>query len=109
MARESAEVRLEFFLQHADYAVMTKTDDSIKLNWEHGDAILDMSIDELNLSVRSWNCLKRAGIDTVGTLIDHTSDELASSRNLGRRSFEEIVTKLDDLGLKLNEYTYVAK
>ena len=60
-----------------------------------------MSIDELELSVRSYNCLKRAGINTVEELCNKTPDEMMKVRNLGRKSLEEVLAKLKDLGLKL--------
>ena len=63
--------------------------------------VLDMNIDELELSVRSYNCLKRAGINTVQELCDKTSDEMMKVRNLGRKSLEEVLAKLSDLGLSL--------
>ncbi len=61
-----------------------------------------MSIDELELSVRSYNCLKRAGINTVGELCSKTPEEMMKVRNLGRKSLEEVLEKLKELGLKLN-------
>ena len=64
---------------------------------------LDMNIDELELSVRSYNCLKRAGINTVAELINKTPDEMMKVRNLGRKSLEEVLAKLKELGLQLNE------
>lgn len=64
--------------------------------------IMDMSIDELELSVRSYNCLKRAGINTVEELTNKTSDEMMKVRNLGRKSLEEVLAKLKDLGLELS-------
>lgn len=63
---------------------------------------LVMSIDELELSVRSYNCLKRAGINTVEELTNKTPDEMMKVRNLGKKSLEEVLAKLDELGLKLN-------
>ena len=65
------------------------------------DKILEMTIEELDLSVRSYNCLKRAGINTVEDLISKTEEEMMKVRNLGRKSLEEVVSKLDALGLKL--------
>ncbi|MBR2187156.1 MAG: DNA-directed RNA polymerase subunit alpha, partial [Lachnospiraceae bacterium] len=65
--------------------------------------VLEMNIDELELSVRSYNCLKRAGINTVAELINKTPDDMMKVRNLGRKSLEEVLAKLDELGLKLNE------
>lgn len=58
----------------------------------------DMSIDELELSVRSYNCLKRAGINTVGELCNKTTDDMMKVRNLGRKSLEEVQIKLKELG-----------
>ena len=63
---------------------------------------LEMTIDELELSVRSYNCLKRAGINTVEELCSKTNDEMMKVRNLGRKSLEEVQEKLKELGLKLN-------
>ena len=63
---------------------------------------VDMSIDELELSVRSYNCLKRAGINTVAELINRTPDDMMKVRNLGRKSLEEVLAKLKDLGLELH-------
>ena len=64
--------------------------------------VLDMSIDELELSVRSYNCLKRAGINTVEELTNKTSGDMMKVRNLGRKSLEEVLAKLKELGLSLN-------
>lgn len=64
---------------------------------------LEMSIEELELSVRSFNCLKRAGINTVEELIDKTPDDMMKVRNLGRKSLEEVLGKLKELGLSLNQ------
>ncbi|MCR5477473.1 MAG: DNA-directed RNA polymerase subunit alpha [Lachnospiraceae bacterium] len=61
-----------------------------------------MSIEELELSVRSFNCLKRAGINTVGELCNRTPDDMMKVRNLGRKSLEEVLAKLNELGLSLN-------
>ena len=66
------------------------------------DKILDMNIDELELSVRSYNCLKRAGINTVQELINRTPDDMMKVRYLGRKSLEEDLAILKELGLKLN-------
>lgn len=66
------------------------------------EKVLEMNIDELELSVRSYNCLKRANINTVGELIDKTPDEMMRVRNLGRKSLEEVLAKLKELGLELN-------
>ena len=63
--------------------------------------VMDMNIDELELSVRSYNCLKRAGINTVEELCNKTADDMMKVRNLGRKSLEEVLGKLNELGLQL--------
>ena len=68
---------------------------------EQKDKLLDMTIEELDLSVRSFNCLKRANINTVEDLISKTQDEMIKVRNLGRKSLEEVEHKLAQLGLSL--------
>lgn len=66
------------------------------------EKVLEMNIDELELSVRAYNCLKRAGINTVEELIGRTPEDMMKVRNLGRKSLEEVLAKLKELGLKLN-------
>ena len=66
------------------------------------EKVLEMNIDELELSVRSYNCLKRAGINTVQELINKTPEDMMKVRNLGRKSLEEVLAKLKELGLQLN-------
>ncbi len=70
---------------------------------EEKDKIMDTTVEELELSVRSSNCLKRAGINTVGELVDKTEDDLMKVRNLGKKSLQEIRDKLNELELKLKE------
>ncbi|MBQ9926258.1 MAG: DNA-directed RNA polymerase subunit alpha [Clostridia bacterium] len=65
------------------------------------DKVLEMTIEELDLSVRSFNCLKRAGINTVADLVNTTEEDMMKVRNLGRKSYEEVVNKLADMGLNL--------
>ena len=65
------------------------------------EKVLEMSIDELDLSVRSYNCLKRAGINTVEELTNKTPDDMMKVRNLGRKSLDEVYAKLKELGLSL--------
>lgn len=64
---------------------------------------LGMTIEELDLSVRSFNCLKRAGIDTVGDLTQRTEEDMIKVRNLGKKSLEEVIQKLDSMGLALKK------
>ena len=66
------------------------------------EKILVTSIDELELSVRSYNCLKRAGINTVQELVNRTPEDMMKVRNLGRKSLDEVLAKLKELGLSLN-------
>lgn len=67
------------------------------------EKVLEMNIDELELSVRSYNCLKRAGINTVQELINKTPEDMMKVRNLGRKSLDEVLAKLKELGLALNQ------
>ncbi len=76
--------------------VMVEKEDNEK------EKVLEMNIDELELSVRSYNCLKRAGINTVEELCNRTSEDMMKVRNLGRKSLEEVLSKLKELGLQLN-------
>ena len=66
------------------------------------EKVLEMTIEELDLSVRSYNCLKRAGINTVEDLANKTEDDMMKVRNLGRKSLEEVLNKLAELGLSLS-------
>ena len=66
------------------------------------EKVLEMNIDELELSVRSFNCLKRAGINTVEELTNKTPEDMMKVRNLGRKSLEEVLNKLKELNLSLN-------
>ena len=74
----------------------------VEKEYDQKEKVLEMSIDELELSVRSYNCLKRAGINTVEELCNKTPDEMMKVRNLGRKSLEEVLEKLKELGLSLN-------
>ncbi len=77
--------------------IMVVKDDSAK------EKVLEMTIEELDLSVRSFNCLKRAGINNVEDLISKTEDDMMKVRNLGRKSLEEVIAKLASLGLSLRD------
>ena len=65
------------------------------------DKVLEMTIEELDFSVRSFNCLKRAGINTVEDLINTSEEDMMKVRNLGRKSLEEVIGKLEAMGLSL--------
>ena len=76
--------------------IMDKKEDSGK------DKLLEMTIEELDLSVRAFNCLKRAGVNTVADLISKSPDEMMKVRNLGKKSLEEVIEKLQSLGFDLS-------
>jgi len=80
-----------------DTEIMIEKEDDKK------EKVLEMTIEELELSVRSYNCLKRAGINTVQELCSKTEEEMMKVRNLGRKSLEEVQEKLEDLGLSLRK------
>ncbi|MCQ2513867.1 MAG: DNA-directed RNA polymerase subunit alpha [Ruminococcus sp.] len=92
---------LNLFVNLSDKAssaeVMVEKDDKGK------EKILEMTIEDLDLSVRSFNCLKRAGINTVEDLINKTEEDMMKVRNLGRKSLEEVVQKLNSLGFGLQK------
>lgn len=70
---------------------------------EQKDKIMEMTIEELDLSVRSYNCLKRAGINTVEELVQRNEEDMMKVRNLGKKSLEEVINKLAELGLSLRK------
>lgn len=90
---------LNLFIDLSDNAknveIMVEKEDNKK------EKVLEMTIEELDLSVRSYNCLKRAGINTVEDLTNKTEDDMMKVRNLGRKSLEEVLQKLNVLGLAL--------
>ena len=90
---------LNLFVDLSDDAkkteIMVEREETIK------EKVLEMTIEELDMSVRSFNCLKRAGIDTVEDLINRTEDDMMKVRNLGKKSLEEVILKLQSLGLEL--------
>lgn len=92
---------LNLFLNLSDKAssaeVMVEKDDKGK------EKILEMTIEDLDLSVRSFNCLKRAGINTVEDLINKSEEDMMKVRNLGRKSLEEVIQKLNSLGFSLQK------
>ena len=90
---------LNLFVNLTDEAkkaeIMVEREETIK------EKVLEMTIEELYMSVRSFNCLKRAGIDTVEDLINRTEEDMIKVRNLGKKSLEEVIQKLHSLGLDL--------
>ena len=98
MAAQVLSDHLKMFIDLSDTPVQPVLADT-KQETDGGQ--LDMTIDELELSVRSYNCLKRAGINTVGELCSKAPDDMMKVRNLGRKSLEEVLAKLKDMGLSL--------
>ena len=100
LAAKVLSAHLSLFIDLSENAktaeVMVEHDDDEK------EKVLEMNIDELELSVRSYNCLKRAGINTVEELCNRTPEDMMKVRNLGRKSLEEVLAKLKELGLELN-------
>ena len=92
---------LNLFVDLSDAAtnsdIMVERDDNAK------EKVLEMTIEELDLSVRSFNCLKRASINTVEELIMKSEEDMMKVRNLGRKSLEEVINKLDSLGFGLRK------
>ncbi len=90
---------LNLFVNLSDEAknteIMIESKETVK------EKVLEMTIEELDMSVRSFNCLKRAGIDTVEDLINKTDEDMIKVRNLGKKSLEEVIQKLHSLGLDL--------
>jgi DNA-directed RNA polymerase subunit alpha len=76
--------------------IMEKKEDSGK------EKALEMTIEELDLSVRAFNCLKRAGVNTVQDLVYKSPEEMMKVRNLGKKSLEEVIAKLNSLGFNLS-------
>ena len=92
---------LNLFVDLSDEAknaeIMVEREETIK------EKVLEMTIEELDMSVRSFNCLKRAGIDTVEDLTNRTEEDMIKVRNLGKKSLEEVILKLHSLGLELKK------
>jgi len=97
-----AKILCDHFMLFTDLSVSVGTRTTVveKMETRH-DKVLDMTIEELDLSVRSFNCLKRANINTVEDLVSKTQEEMIKVRNLGRKSLEEVEHKLTMMGLSL--------
>lgn len=99
----AAKVLSEHLSLFIDLSENAKTAEVMIEKEENGkEKALEMNIDELELSVRSYNCLKRAGINTVEELINRTPEDMMKVRNLGKKSLDEVLAKLKELGLQLN-------
>ena len=97
-----AKILCDHFTLFTDLSeVMGKSSTVVETTEKTQDKVLELTIEELDLSVRSFNCLKRANINTVADLISKTEDEMMKVRNLGRKSLEEVINKLAMMGLTL--------
>lgn len=97
-----AKILCDHFTLFTDLSeVMGKSSTVVETTEKTQDKVLELTIEELDLSVRSFNCLKRANINTVADLISKTEDEMMKVRNLGRKSLEEVINKLAMMGLHL--------
>jgi DNA-directed RNA polymerase subunit alpha len=107
-AEEAISLGAKILSKHLSLFInLTEKVDEVEIASEESEnkkeKILEMTIEELDLSVRSYNCLKRAGINTVEELIRKSDEEMMKVRNLGKKSLEEVQNKLEDLGLNLRK------
>ena len=107
-AQEAVSVAAKVLTEHLNLFVALSDKGSIAevmviSDNKENEKILETTIEELDLSVRSFNCLKRAGINTVQDLINRTEDEMMKVRNLGRKSLEEVINKVISLGLSFRK------
>ncbi len=107
-AQEAVSLGAKILTDHLDLFVdlseeARETETMIVKNDDSKGKILEMTIEELDLSVRSFNCLKRAGINTVEDLTNRTEEDMMRVRNLGRKSLEEVIAKLESLNLSLRK------
>ena len=105
-AKEAVSLSAKILTDHLKMFVdLAEETNDVEIMVEKGDSskekVLEMTIDELDLSVRSFNCLMRASIHTVEDLISKSEEEMMKVRNLGRKSLEEVIAKLDSLGFSL--------
>lgn len=105
-AQEAVSLAAKVLTEHLNLFVNlsdkgTNTEVMVEKNDQGKEKALEMTIEELDLSVRSFNCLKRANINTVEDLINKTEDEMMKVRNLGRKSLDEVIDKLQKLGFSL--------
>ncbi|HHV71042.1 MAG TPA: DNA-directed RNA polymerase subunit alpha [Clostridia bacterium] len=105
---DAVSLAAKILIEHLDLFVNLASDTKdieimVEKEEEGKDKVLEMTIEELDLSVRSYNCLKRAGVNTVEELINKTEEDMMKVRNLGKKSLEEVKRKLESLGLSLKE------
>lgn len=107
-AQEAVSLSARVLTEHLNlFSDLSEKTQSVEIMVEKGDQnkerVLEMTLEELDLSVRSFNCLKRAGVVTVEDLIKMTEEDMMKVRNLGRKSLEEVIHKIESLGFKLNK------
>ena len=105
-AKEAVSLAAKVLNEHLNLFVdLSEQAANVEIMVEKGEnpqeKVLEMTIEELDLSVRSFNCLKRAGINTVEDLISKSEEEMMKVRNLGKKSLEEVIAKLRSLGFDL--------
>jgi len=105
---EAVSLAAKIMIEHLRLFIdLTETDGEVEImvekEEEEENQVMEMAIEELDLSVRSYNCLKRAGINTVEELTRKTEDDMLKVRNLGKKSLQEVKEKLNSLGLDLRE------
>lgn len=105
-AKESISLAAKVLNEHLNLFVdlsedIVNTEIMVEKDDKSNEKILEMTIEELDLSVRSFNCLKRAGINTAGDLIGKSEEDMMKVRNLGKKSYDEVVNKLKSLGYSL--------
>ena len=100
--QEGISLAAKVLVEHLNLFIdLTEHVSSVEIMVEKEEKVLEMTIEELDLSVRSYNCLKRAGINTVEELANKSEDDMMKVRNLGKKSLEEVIQKLEELGLGL--------
>ncbi len=107
LPQDAVSAAAKMLFQHLDLFVTLSSEGAetqlmVEKAEDDKDKVLEMNIDELELSVRSYNCLKRAGINTVSELTSKTPEDMMKVRNLGRKSLEEVLAKLRELNLGLS-------
>lgn len=107
-AQEAVSLAAKVLTEHLNLFVnlsdsVTNSEIMVEKDEKGKEKVLEMTIEELDLSVRSFNCLKRAGINTVEDLTNKTTEDMMKVRNLGRKSLEEVEFKLDSLGFSLKK------
>lgn len=107
-AQEAVSLAAKFLTEHLNLFVDlsdkgSNTEIMVEKDDEDKEKVLEMTIEELDLSVRSFNCLKRAGINTVGDLVNKSEEDMMKVRNLGRKSLEEVIWKMASLGYNLRK------